>query len=225
MRLLLAEDSPRLRESIALGLRKAGYIVDLASDGETALWQAVSAPYDVIILDLMLPRLDGLSILQRLRAAANPTHVLILTVKDTVEDRVAGLRAGADDYLPKPFAFDELLARVEALIRRKYGTKTNVLRVADLEIDCARREVRRGGVNITLTPREYKLLDFLVRRAGEVISRTEIEEHIYSDEKELFSNAVESTISTLRKKLELPGCGPLIHTRRGMGYQLEAAPA
>jgi DNA-binding response OmpR family regulator len=223
MRLLLAEDSVRIRESVALGLRKAGYCVDEAPDGEEALWRARNGEYDVVILDIMLPKVDGLSVLRALREDENPTHVLMLTVKDTVEDRVEGLRAGADDYVPKPFAFDELLARVEALIRRKYGTKSSVLKVDDLEIDAAARTVRRAGQDIVLTPREYRLLDLLARKAGEVVSRVEIEEHIYSEEKELFSNAVESAISTLRKKLDVGNSKPIIHTRRGMGYVLDAS--
>ena len=222
MRLLLVEDSARLRESVAPGLRKAGYAVDVAPDGEEGLWRARETPYDLIILDIMLPKLDGLSVLRELRADGTATHVLMLTVRDTVDDRVQGLRAGADDYLSKPFAFDELLARVEALIRRQYGTKSSILRARDLEIDVASRTVKRKGEIVALTPREFRLLEFLVRRRGEVVSRPEIEEHLYSDEKELFSNAVESAVSVLRKKIEGEGA-PLIQTRRGMGYLVEAS--
>ena len=223
MRLLLVEDSPRLRETIALGLRKAGYAVDVSGDGEDALWRARDAGYDLVILDVMLPKLDGLSVLRKLRASGSATHVLMLTVKDQVNDRVAGLRAGADDYLAKPFAFDELLARVEALVRRRYEKKNPVLRIGELELNTTARAVKSRGEALALTPREYRLLEFLAQRAGEVVSRSEIEEHIYSDEKDLFSNAVESAISVLRRKLETAGCGPLIHTRRGLGYVLQAA--
>jgi DNA-binding response OmpR family regulator len=221
MRLLLVEDSPRLRETIALGLRKAGYAVDVSGDGEDALWRARDASYDLIILDVMLPKLDGLSVLRKLRASGSATHVLMLTVKDQVNDRVAGLRAGADDYLSKPFAFDELLARVEALVRRRYEKKNPVVRIGDIEINTVSRRVSCGDELMVLTPREYRVLEFLAQRGGEVVSRAEIEEHIYSDEKDLFSNAVESAISVLRRKLEAAGCGPIIHTRRGMGYVLQ----
>jgi DNA-binding response OmpR family regulator len=224
MRLLLVEDSARLRESITLGLKKAGYVVDAVTDGEEALWRAKNSAYDLIILDIMIPKIDGLSVLKELRKVGIMSHVLMLTVKDTVEDRVEGLRAGADDYLPKPFAFDELLARIEALIRRSYSNKSTVIQVSSLELNTASRTVRYDGHEVPVTAREYRLLEYLARRQGEVVSRAQIEEHIYSDEKELFSNAVESAISILRKKLETPGAKPLIHTRRGMGYVLQATP-
>ncbi|HWN97350.1 MAG TPA: response regulator transcription factor [Methylomirabilota bacterium] len=223
MRLLLVEDSPRLQATIALGLRKAGYAVDVSGDGEDALWRARDGSYDLVILDVMLPKLDGLTVLRKLRAAGSAAHVLMLTVKDHVNDRVAGLRAGADDYLAKPFAFDELLARVEALVRRRYEKKNPVVRIGELELNTTARLVSCHGEVMALTPREYRLLEFLAQRAGEVVSRAEIEEHIYSDEKDLFSNAVESAISVLRRKLDAADCGPLIHTRRGMGYVLQAA--
>jgi len=223
MRLLLVEDSARLQATIALGLRKAGYAVDVSGDGEDALWRAREGSYDLVILDVMLPKMDGLTVLRKLRDAGNATHVLMLTVKDHVNDRVAGLRAGADDYLSKPFAFDELLARVEALVRRRYEKKNPVVRIGELEINTTARAVNCRGEMLALTPREYRLLEFLAQRVGEVVSRTEIEEHIYSDEKDLFSNAVESAISVLRRKIESAGCGPLIHTRRGLGYVLQAA--
>ena len=223
MRLLLVEDSPRLQATIALGLRKAGYAVDVSGDGEDGLWRARDSNYDLVILDVMLPKLDGLTVLRKLREAGNATHVLMLTVKDHVNDRVAGLRAGADDYLTKPFAFDELLARVEALVRRRYEKKNPLVRIGELELNTIARTSSINGQEVSLTPREYRLLEFLAQRAGEVVSRAEIEEHIYSDEKDLFSNAVESAISVLRRKLEAAGCGQLIHTRRGMGYVLRAA--
>ena len=223
MRVLVVEDSEKLRRAIQFALRKAGYVVDSTSNGEEGLWFAESNDYDALLLDVMLPGLDGLTVLRRIRDKGRDTPTLLLTVKSEVPDRVAGLRAGADDYLCKPFAFDELLARVEALVRRRYGKKRPVLRVGQLEVDTAARKISHLGEDIALTPREYRLLELLARRAGEVVSRTEIEEHIYGDGAELFSNAVESAISTLRRKLESPGGATLIHTRRGLGYVLEAA--
>src|SRR3954469_15034587 len=158
MRVLLVEDSPRLRESVATGLRKSGYAVDVAADGTNGLWYAESNDYDVIVLDLMLPGIDGLTLLGRLRAGARESHVLVLTARDTVEARVPGLRAGADDYLVKPFAFDELLARVEALTRRRHGRKNPTICIGDLVIDTVARLVRRAENVIELSPREYALL-------------------------------------------------------------------
>jgi DNA-binding response OmpR family regulator len=225
MRLLLIEDSARLQSSVGRGLRKAGYAVDVSGDGEEGLWLAESNEYDAIILDLMLPKLDGLTLLRSLRAKKNGTHVLILTAKDTVENRVNGLQAGADDYLIKPFAFEELLARVQALCRRSYQRKNPKIDIGDLEIDTAARIVLRKGKPIGLTPREFKLLEYLAARRGEVVSRSEIEAHIYSDAADLMSNAVDSAICILRKKIDPSGTGSLIHTRRGMGYVVEGDPA
>jgi DNA-binding response OmpR family regulator len=216
MRVLLVEDSARLRSSLGRGLKRSGYAVDTSSDGEEGLWLAQSNPYDVIILDLMLPRLDGTTLLRRLRAQGLTTHVLILTAKDTVEDRVRGLQVGADDYLVKPFAFEELLARVQALCRRSYQRKSPQIFLGDVVVDTAGRAVTRNGRAVTLTPREYRLLEYLARRAGEVVSRSEIEEHIYGGEAELMSNAVDAAICNLRRKLS----ASLIETRRGHGYVL-----
>jgi DNA-binding response OmpR family regulator len=222
--LLFVEDSPRLQRSVGKGLQKAGYAVDMTGDGLEGLWYAESNEYDAIILDLMLPSLDGLSLLRRLRAKGKDTHVLILTAKDIVEDRVRGLVAGADDYLIKPFAFEELLARIQALCRRRYSQKSSCIQVAELEINTASKTVTRGGDLIVLTPREYRLLEYLVLRRGEVVSRQEIEEHIYNDVVESFSNVVDSAVCTLRRKITPSGALPLIHTRRGMGYVLESLP-
>jgi DNA-binding response OmpR family regulator len=222
MRLLLVEDSPRLQRSLTTALKKAGYAVDVAGDGEEGLWLATSNDYDTVILDLMLPRLDGLSMLERLRAGGKLTHVLLLTAKDTVEDRVRGLRKGADDYLVKPFALDELLARVEALCRRSYGTKRTRIVLGELIIDTAARAVSLGSTPVELTPREYALLEYLALREGQVVSRSEIEQHIYDDSADPLSNVVDSAICTLRKKMTPPGAKPLIHTRRGHGYVLES---
>ena len=222
MRLLLIEDSERLRRSLVAGLRDAGYAVDTAEDGENGLWLARENTYDVILLDLMLPRLPGLKVLQRLRAGGSATHVLILTARETVDERVEGLRAGADDYLPKPFAFEELLARVEALCRRAYRRKSPQLLVGDLLIDFAARRVTRAGARLVLTPREFTLLHYLALRAGEVVSRTEIEAHLYDENADVMSNAVDVAVYALRRKIQPPGTVPLLQTRRGHGYVLTA---
>ena len=221
MRVLLVEDSARLQTSVGRALRKAGYACDVASDGEEGLWQAESNDYDVIVLDIMLPKLDGLSLLQRLRQKGKGTHVLLLTARDTVEDRVQGLQLGADDYLVKPFALEELLARVEALCRRAYGSKQTRLIIADLEIDTVAKEVFRAGHPVKLKPREYLLLEYLARRSGQVVTRDEIEAHIYDDSVDPMSNVVESAVCSLRKKISAPNPAQLIHTRHGLGYVLK----
>lgn len=221
MRILLVEDYDPVRKAVAQGLHEAGFAVDAAADGEEGLWYARSNDYDVIVLDLMLPRIDGLTILKRLRAEGRPAHILILTAKDTVEDRVRGLDLGADDYLVKPFAFEELLARVRALVRRKYETKSPSIRVADLEIDTATRTVRRADGTIELTAREYALLEYLALRAGQLVTRTDLWEHVYDFNSSAQSNVVDVYIGYLRKKIERPGRPRLIHTRRGQGYCLE----
>jgi DNA-binding response OmpR family regulator len=225
MRVLVVEDSPRLQRSLGTALRKSSYAVDSAADGEEGLWLAQSHDYDVIILDLMLPKRDGLSVLSELRRQGRHTHVLLLTARDTVPDRVQGLRAGADDYLVKPFALEELLARVQALCRRAYGRKQSLLAIADLEIDTLAHTVKRAGQAVTLTAREYHLLEYLARRRGEVVSRTDIEEHIYDGQVDPMSNVVDSAVCSLRKKLGVASDLPLIHTRRGLGYVLEEQPA
>jgi DNA-binding response OmpR family regulator len=221
MRILLIEDSKRLQRTIAMGLRKAGYKVDVTGDGNEGLWFAESFNYDVIILDLMLPGLDGLSLLNELRLKKRLVHVLILSARDTVEDRVLGLETGADDYLIKPFSFDELLARIQALIRRKYGIKTNTVILGDLTIDINGQMVSRSGQTIDLSPREYYLLEFLALQRGRVVSRTEIEEHIYDERVEPMSNVVDSAICSLRKKIDKPSGKSIIKTRRGHGYIIE----
>jgi DNA-binding response OmpR family regulator len=221
MRILLIEDSRRLRRAVSLGLRKAGFRVDATGEGREGLWYAESHDYDVIILDLMLPGLDGISILRRIRRKQRPSRVLILSAKDTVADRVAGLETGADDYLVKPFAFEELLARLQALIRRRYEIKRNIISIGEIRIDTAKRIVSRAGQTIELPPREYSLLHFLVLQQGRVVSRTEIEEHIYDERAEPMSNVVDAAICALRKALDRPGTASLIKTRRGMGYIIE----
>jgi DNA-binding response OmpR family regulator len=225
MRILVIEDSVRLQRTLGTVLRKSGYAVDLASDGEEGLWLATSHSYDVVVLDLMLPKLDGRGVLTALRRQKNNVHVLLLTARDSVADRVQGLRDGADDYLVKPFALEEFLARLEALCRRAYGDKRSVLSLADIEVDTQRRTVRRAGREIELTSREYLLLEYLVRRPGQVVSRSEIESHIYDEQVDPMSNVVDSAICSLRKKLGGVGQASLIRTRRGFGYVLEPAPS
>lgn len=221
MRILLVEDYTPLRKSLTEGLSEAGFAVDATGDGEEAHWYAKTNTYDVIVLDLMLPGLDGLTLLKKLRQAGNPVHVLILTAKDTLEDRLKGLNLGADDYLVKPFAFEELLARIRALVRRKYDSKNPVIRIADLEVDTARRMARRAGAEIELTAREYALLEFLAMREGRLVTRTDIWEHVYDFHSSPESNVVDVYIGYLRKKIERTGSPRLIHTRRGQGYVLE----
>jgi DNA-binding response OmpR family regulator len=223
MRVLLIEDSERLQRSVGTGLRKSGFAVDVAGDGPNGLWLGKTNAYDVIVLDLMLPGMDGLSVLRELRAAGRDAHVLLLTAKDTVDDRVRGLSEGADDYLIKPFAFEELVARVRALARRQHKAKDPRLTFGDLQVDTAARTVRRGGRAVDLSPREYALLEYLALRHGSVVSRTEIEEHIYDERVEPMSNVIDATVYALRKKIDDPNApagASLIRTRRGMGYEL-----
>jgi len=222
MRLLLVEDSRRLREQIALALKRSGYAVDATEDGEEGLWMAQNHDYDGAILDIMVPGLDGLSVLKQLRREGNETPVMFLTAKDAIEDRVAGLRSGADDYLVKPFALEELLARVEALCRRSYQKATPVLQIDDLEVDTTAKSAVRSGQPIDLTAREYAILEHLMLRKGHVVSRTQIEAHIYDDLVSPMSNVVDSAVCALRKKIATsPESKPLIHTRRGQGYVVE----
>lgn len=220
MRVLVIEDSDRLRDAVTTGLRKSGYAVDAAADGPTGMWHAQSNEYDVIVLDLMLPGLDGLTLLQQLRKSGRNTHVLVLTARYTVDDRVRGLRMGADDYLVKPFAFDELSARIEALVRRRHGMKNPRIEVGGLVLDTTARTVMANGQPVELSPREYALLDYLVARLGTVVSRTEIEAHIYDDRVGPMSNVVDAAVYALRRKIDPPGGPSYIQTRRGMGYVL-----
>ncbi|MCA9445592.1 MAG: response regulator transcription factor [Candidatus Omnitrophica bacterium] len=221
MKVLVVEDSRRLRTYIKAGLEDVGYAVDTAGDGEEGLWLAQSNEYDAIVLDLMLPKMDGIQVLQQLRKDGIGTHVLILTAKDTVEDRVVGLEQGADDYLIKPFALEELLARVQALVRRGYGVKSSQIVIGSLFVDTTKRVVKRGGDVIDLTPREFALLEYLCMKQGQVVNRTEIEHHIYDDLVEPMSNVVDTSVYRLRKKIDRPGDPSLIKTRRGQGYVLE----
>jgi DNA-binding response OmpR family regulator len=222
MRILLVEDYLPLQKSLAKGLREADFAVDVTGDGEEGLWYAKSNEYDVIILDIMLPGLDGLSILTQLRNAGNKTHILILTAKDTLEDKVKGLDFGADDYLVKPFDFEELLARLRALTRRNYQQKRTCITIEDIKIDLNKQQVYRGNHPVILTPREYALLEYLAMRAGQIVTRTDIWEHVYDFNSSATSNVVDVYIGYLRKKLETQGKPALIHTIRGRGYMLGA---
>jgi DNA-binding response OmpR family regulator len=222
VRVLIVEDERRLAENIARSLREsAGYAVDVALDGEEGLFMAESNPYDLLVLDLMLPRLDGLQLLARIRQAGQDTPVLVLTARDEKESVVELLNAGADDYVTKPFDLGELLARSKALIRRGKGKPSPLLTVGDLEINTVDRTVRRGGRNIVLTAMEYRVLEYLAHRPRAVVSKTELLEHLYDYNWEKFSNVIEVYISGLRRKLNDGSPRQLIHTARGQGYILQ----
>jgi two-component system copper resistance phosphate regulon response regulator CusR len=220
MRILVAEDHPSLARSIADGLRDDGYAVDLTFDGNEALHLASSNPYDMIILDIMLPGRDGFSIIQVLRRRDVQIPILCLTARDGIVDRVKGLDLGADDYLIKPFAWEELLARVRSMVRRGHGKKSATIAVGDLEIDTARKSARRGSTPIELSAREFALLEYLAHRQGQVVTRSDIWEHLYDQHDETTSNVVDVYIGYLRNKINKEFPTKLIHTRRGQGYLL-----
>jgi DNA-binding response OmpR family regulator len=221
MRVLMVEDERRLAENVARSLREsAGYAVDVAFDGEEGLFMAQSNPYDLIVLDLMLPKLDGLGLLQRVRSGGSAVPILILTARDEKESVVALLNAGADDYVAKPFDLGELMARAKALIRRGKGQSAAVLKVGDVEISTADLTVRRMGKIVSLTAMEYRVLEYLAHRPGAVVPKTELLEHLYDFNWERFSNVIEVYISGLRRKLDDTGETKLIHTLRGQGYML-----
>jgi DNA-binding response OmpR family regulator len=222
MRILIVEDSRRLRESLTDGLRRSGYAVDAVGDGRQGLIHARTTAYDVIVLDLMLPELGGLALLRTIRAEGSTAHVLILSARDAVEQRVEGLRAGADDYLVKPFAFDELLARIEALARRGHGHAQRTVEVGRVQLDLVAKSVRVADEPVDLTRREYALLEYLMLNAGRPLSRDEIAEHIYDDRRPIWSNAVDAAVYAVRSKLARRGVGSLIRTRRGVGYEVDA---
>ncbi|MDA0814062.1 MAG: response regulator transcription factor [Verrucomicrobia bacterium] len=221
MRILLVEDYGPLRLSVAERLREAGYIVDHTADGREGLWFAKENHYSLAILDLMLPGVHGLDILREIRQSKKETAVLITTAKDGINDRVQGLDAGADDYLVKPFALEELMARVRALVRRNHGAKDAVLRIGDLKVDTKRRSASRAGEEVELTSKEFGLLELLALRTGEVVRRSDVWEQLYDFNQDIESNVVDVYVAHLRKKLEKPGLKKLIHTRRGEGYILE----
>jgi len=221
VKVLFVEDYPPLLKSVSRAVRELGWAVDAAANGEEGRWFANEFVYDSIILDLMLPKFSGLDILRELRGKGNATPILILTARDTVEDRIKGLDEGADDYLIKPFFVGELLSRLKALVRRAYRQQETVIRLGGLEIDTNARRVTRAGREVELTAREYALLEYLARRQGQVVTRTEIWEHVYDSQGGPESNVVDVYVGYLRRKLNLPESPPLIHTRRGQGYVLQ----
>lgn len=220
MRVLVVEDEAAVAKFIQQGLTEAGYAVDVASDGQEALDYASAAQYDIIVLDIMLPKIDGLSVLRKLRDTGTQASVLLLTARDAVEDRVEGLDTGADDYLVKPFAFPELLARIRALLRRPALQTSTILSASDLQMDLARREVHRAGCRIELSPREFALLEFLMRHPNQVVSRTQLMQHVWNFDFYGDSNIVDVYIGYLRRKVDRESAYPIIHTVRGVGYRL-----
>jgi len=221
VRILVVEDERKVANFVSQGLQEEGHTVEVAKDGESALdLLRHSPPYDLIVLDVMLPRLDGFGVLRAARAARVTSPVLMLTARDAVVDKVAGLDAGADDYLTKPFSFDEFLARVRALLRRADGRREPVLRLADLTLDPATRAVTRGGRRIELTAREHALLEYFLRNPGRVLTRPMLAEHVWGLAFDPESNVVDVYVGYLRRKLDGPGEARLLHTVRGVGYVL-----
>jgi heavy metal response regulator len=222
VRILVVEDEKKVASFIKKGLEEEGYAVDTATDGEEGLAMSLAQVYDLIILDIRLPKRDGLQVLKALRQDKVMTAVLLLTVRATIEDKVLGLDAGADDYLTKPFAFQELVARVRALLRRRVETAPTVLQVGDLTLDPARRTVSRGGEKIDLTPREFALLDYFMRNPGRVLTRTMIAEHVWDYSFDTLTNVIDVYVNYLRKKIDAGRESKLLHTMRGVGYVLKA---
>jgi two-component system copper resistance phosphate regulon response regulator CusR len=222
MRILLVEDEPDAARMLAKGLREQTFAVDVAADGETALEQTELNDYDLVILDVLLPGKDGFEVCREMRAAGSATPILMLTARDAVEDRIEGLDTGADDYLTKPFNFHEMLARVRALLRRGPALRPELISIADLDIDARARQVSRAGQAVELTAKEYALLEYLARRANEVVTRAEIAEHVWDESFDPFSNLIEVYIQRLRRKLDDGRSPKLIRTRRGEGYILTA---
>ena len=223
MRLLLVEDDPDAARVLAKGLRERGYAVDVAGDGETAIVQAGTTDYDIVLLDVLLPKTDGFAACRAIRDSGCAVPILMLTARDSVESRIEGLDCGADDYLVKPFDFGELLARLRALIRRgRHPILPDRLSAGSLVLDTRSRRVRLASRELSLTTKEYALLEYLVRRAGDVVSRGDIAEHVWDEHYDPLSNVVDVYIQRLRRKLDQPGTDSWIRTRRGEGYQLEA---
>ena len=221
MKILVIEDEPRMSSVIAKGLREQSYAVDVAEDGDAGLFQASINDYDVIILDVLLPKRDGYEVCQELRVRGNTVPVLMLTARAAIEDRLTGFDSGADDYLTKPFSFRELLARVRALLRRDSHLRPDVVEIDDLMIDSASHRVSRGKLVIELTAKEYALLEYLARRSTQLVTRAEIAAHVWDDSFDPFSNTIEVYINRLRKKIDGNHKVKLLHTRRGEGYILE----
>ena len=221
MRILVVEDEKKVASFIKRGLAEEGYAVDVAPDGEEGVGMALDGVHDLIILDIHLPKMDGLGVLQELRKKKVDTPVLLLTVRATIEDKVLGLDAGADDYLTKPFAFEELLARVRALLRRRADAEPPVIQIADLTLDPARRLVSRGNAKIDLTPKEYALLAYFMRNPGRVLTRTMISEHVWDYTFDTITNVIDVYVNYLRKKIDTGRERKLIHTIRGVGYVMK----
>jgi len=222
MRILLVEDEPRMANVIAKGLREQSYAVDVAHDGEEGLYQTSINDYDAIILDVLLPKQNGFEVCRELRERGNATPILMLTARAAIDDRLTGFDAGADDYLTKPFSFRELLARIRALLRRDSHLRPEVLKIEDLIVDSASHRVSRANHDVQLTAKEYALLEYLARRAGQLVSRAEIAAHVWDDSFDPFSNTIEVYINRLRKKIDGDHSLKLLHTRRGEGYILES---
>lgn len=218
MRLLVIEDEKKIASFVERGLKEEHYAVDVAYDGEEGLFLAQTNPYDLIVLDIMLPKKDGISLCKELRDKKIDAPILMLTAKDKIEDKVSGLDAGADDYLTKPFAFEEFLARIKALLRRKRVDKSTILKVADLELDQLSHKVRRAGKGIILTSREYALLEYLMLHANQVVTRTMISEHVWNEDFDSFTNVIDVYVNYLRNKIDKDFKKQLIHTIRGTGY-------
>lgn len=218
MKLLVVEDSERLRRALLEGLRRCGFTVDVAADGREGLAFAETVSYDVIVLDLMLPRMDGLTMLRRLRDRGHRARVLILSARDQIEDRVRGLDLGADDYLVKPFAFEEMVARIKALVRRRHEVRSAEIGIRGVTIDTTQRRVRVSEGEVSLTPTEYNLLEYLALRRGHVVSKTQLRDHLYDSESLTESNVIEVLVSNLRRKFREAGADNVIETRRGFGY-------
>ena len=224
MRLLFAEDDPNLRDAIVRGLREQSYVVNVVSDGKAAVVEAMAQRYDAIILDVMLPYRTGLEVCAELRARGQHTPILLLTARGSVEDKVAGLDAGADDYLTKPFAVKELLARIRALGRRRGEQTPLTIRVGDLEVDTRLQVARRGARTLELTAREFAFLAYLARHADRVVSRAELSAEIWDDSHDPSANLIDVYVSRIRRKLDVAGDTPLLHTRRGLGVLLSERP-
>ncbi|HET7151591.1 MAG TPA: response regulator transcription factor [Candidatus Acidoferrum sp.] len=222
MRLLLVEDDTRIARFVAKGLREQAYAVDIAATGEDALYQAAVNTYDLVILDVMIPAPDGFAVCRELRKSGQRMPILMLTARDAVEDRIAGLDHGADDYLTKPFEFRELLARLRALLRRSGELRPAKITIADLVLDTGAQSAKRGGRQITLTAKEYALVEYLARNAGRVVGRAEIAEHVWDETFDPFSNLIEVYINRVRRKIDADSPRPLLQTRRGVGYVLGA---
>ncbi len=221
MRILIVEDEKKIADFIKRGLKEEGYAVDLAHDGENGLFLAKTNNYDLILLDLMLPKLDGITLCRKLREAKISTPLIMLTAKDAVREKVIGLDAGADDYLTKPFAFEELLARIRAILRKKGASEATKLEVGDLSLDLHTHKVARAGKEIELTAKEYALLEYLMRNSGSIVTRTMISEHVWDIDFDTFTNVIDVYINYLRNKIDTGHSKKLIQTVRGRGYILK----